>query len=87
MKQKNSLLEPATKGDILFLENKINDLEQRVDDKAQQYRDQILTSNDKLAKTLEAIREDLEIGNFQTEEKIGNHEKRIKHLEKISQTA
>lgn len=59
----------------------------KVDENARNYRDQILTSNDKLAKQLETIREDLEIGNFQTEEKIKNHEERIKRLEKIQPTA
>lgn len=60
---------------------KLDNLERKIDDKAQQYRDQILTSNDKLAKTLETMREDLEIGNFQTREKLEDHEKRINILE------
>lgn len=60
---------------------KFDNLERRVDEKAQQYRDQILTSNDKLAKTLETMREEITIGNFQTSEKLEDHEKRIKHLE------
>lgn len=60
---------------------KLDNLEIRVDEKARQYRDDILISNDKLAKTLETMREDLEIGDFQTREKLENHEKRIKILE------
>ena len=60
---------------------KRDNLERKIDEKAQQYRDQILTSNDKLAKTLETMREDLEIGNFQTREKLEDHEKRINILE------
>ena len=91
MKRKNPLSENATKGDLLILkndlENRLNDLEQKLDGKAKQYRDQILTSNDKLAKTLETMREELEIGNFQTRERVEDHEKRIKHLEKAQQTA
>lgn len=86
MKRKNPLSENATKGDILKLEFKLTDLEQRIDNKAQGYRDQVLTSNDKLAKTLETIREDLEIGNFQMKREINNHDKRIKNIEKIQQT-
>ncbi len=90
MKRKNQLSENATKRDLLILkselEDKLGELEQRVDEKAKQYRDQILTSNDKLAKTLETIREDLEIGNFQTKERVDDHEKRIKNLEKAQQT-
>jgi len=59
----------------------------KVDENAQKYRDQVLTSNDKLAKTLETMREELEIGNFQTRRMVDNHEKRIKRLEKIQQAA
>lgn len=91
MKRKNPLSENATKGDLLLLkndlENKLNDLEQKIDRKAQGYRDEILTSDEKLARQLETIGEELEIGNFQTEEKIKDHEKRISHMEKIQQTA
>ncbi len=88
MKQKNGNSELVTKGFLKSeLEYKLGELEQRVDDRAKQYRDQILTSNDKLAKTLETIREDIEIGNFQTGEKITDHEERIKILEKAQQTA
>lgn len=60
---------------------KLEDLELRVDKKAQQYRDQVLTSNDKLAKTLETMREENTIDNFQRDEKIEGHETRIKVLE------
>lgn len=60
---------------------KLENLEREIDEKAKQYRDQILTSNDKLAKRLETIWEELEIGNFQMKDKIKNHEKRIKILE------
>lgn len=60
---------------------KLEHLERGVDEKAQQYRDQLLTSNDKLAKTLETMREEITIGNFQTREKLEDHEKRIKVLE------
>ncbi|OGH24527.1 MAG: hypothetical protein A3B47_03975 [Candidatus Levybacteria bacterium RIFCSPLOWO2_01_FULL_39_24] len=65
----------------------ISESEQRTDENAQKYRDQILTSNDKLAKTLETMREELEIGNFQMKRRIDKHEERIKNLEKVPQTA
>ncbi len=91
MKRKNPMLENATKGDLLILksdlESKLNDLEQRVDDKARGYRDEILTSNDKLSRTLETIREDIEIGNFQVKKQIKSHEERITHLEKVQASA
>ena len=88
MKRKNGNSELVTKGFLKSeLEYKLGELEQRVDDRAKQYRDQILTSNDKLAKTLETMREDLEIGSFQMKRKVDNHEERIKHLEKVQQTA
>lgn len=60
---------------------KLENLERKIDEKAREYRDQILTSNDKLAKTLETMREELEINNFQMRDKIENHEKRIEVLE------
>ncbi len=102
MKQKISVSKPATKKDITLLGNELKVLEStlradiklnrgeilvQVDENAQRYRDQILTSNDKLAKTLETIREELEIGSFQVRKQINNHEERIKNLEKIPQTA
>ena len=88
MKRKDGNSELVTKGFLKSeLEFKLGGLEQRVDDRAKQYRDQILTSNDKLAKTLETTREELEIGNFQMRRQVENHEKRIENLEKIQQTA
>src|SRR3989344_907705 len=60
----------------------ISESEQRTDENAQKYRDQILTSNDKLAKTLETMREELEIGNFQMKRRIDKHEERIKTSKK-----
>ena len=60
---------------------KFKDLENRVDDKARQYRYQVLTSNDKLAKTLDEMLEEIAIGNYQIREKLEDHEKRIKVLE------
>lgn len=89
------VLEQSLREDMRVLENSLRteiklsaeEILTKVDENAQGYRDQILTSNDKLAKQLETIREDLEIGNFQTEEKIKDHEKRIKNLEKIQPVA
>ena len=60
---------------------KLESLERKIDEKARQYRDQILTSNDKLAKTLETMREESEIVNFQLKSKVKDHEDRIKVLE------
>jgi len=48
------------------LDLKLGDLERKVDEKARQYRDDVLTSNDKLAKKLETMQEELKLGNFQT---------------------
>ncbi len=62
-KRKDDNSELVTKGFLKSeLEYKLGELEQRVDDRAKQYRDQILTSNDKLAKTLETMREENTIG-------------------------
>lgn len=82
---KEELNKFATKEGLKNLEAnmdiKLETLERKVDEKAQQYRDEVLTSNDKIAKTLETMREEITIGNFQTSEKLEDHEKRIKHLE------
>ena len=83
----SALKKYATKEDLkLELKFSADEILEKVDENARTYRDQILTSNDKLAKTLETIREDLEIGSFQTRERVEDHEKRIKNLEKVQQT-
>ena len=91
MKQKNPLSENTTKGDLLILKNeletKLNDLEYKLDGNAQKYRDQVLTSNDKLAKQLETMREENTIGFNQLNNKLNNHETRIKKIERIQQAA
>ncbi len=84
MKRNSAASELVTKS---FLRSELDDLKKEIDEKAQGYRDEVLTSNDKLAKTLETIREDIEIGNFQMKRKVDNHEARIKRLEKIPQAA
>lgn len=60
---------------------KLKNLETRTDEKARQYRNEVLTSNDKLAKTLEDMRDEITIGDFQTKEKLRDNEGRIKILE------
>jgi len=60
---------------------KLGGLETRIDERAREYRDQILTSNDKLMKELGEQRQEREIGNFQTKEKLRDHEERLKVLE------
>lgn len=66
---------------------KLDALEKRVDDNAQKCRDQVLTSNDKLAKQLETMREENAIGFNQLNKQLGNHAKRIQGIERIQQTA
>ena len=63
------------------LDFKLGELERKVDEKAIRYRDQVLTSNDKLAKQLETMRQESVVGDFQRDEKLDNHENRIKVLE------
>jgi hypothetical protein len=49
-----------------------------------------MTTMDSFAKDIESNREDRDLAVHQTEElkkQVGNHEVRIKHLEKIQQTA
>lgn len=56
---------------------KLENLERRIDEKAQEYKDEVLMSNDRLAKTLETIREEMGIGFYHNKQKLDNHEKRI----------
>lgn len=63
------------------MEFKLENLERQVDEKAQQYRDEVLTSNDKLAKKLETMQQELELGNLQMRRQLENHEQRITSLE------
>ncbi|MBU3978272.1 hypothetical protein KJ980_07450 [Patescibacteria group bacterium] len=88
---KKALANHPTKDDLIRTLNKcsmkfdLKDTEIRLDEKARQYRDEILTKMDQIVGELAQIREDRlfekhEKREFQ--EQIGNHEKRIKKLEK-----
>ena len=66
---------------------KLDQMEKRIDYNAQKYRDQILTKLDGVSKELEQTREDRIVGENQTKEKLGNHEKRIRKLEQFQQIA
>lgn len=87
MKQKNKSEELVTKG---FLRSELDELKKEIDENAQGYRDEILTSNDKLMKKLETMQDENTIGSGQTSglrDDVEDHEKRIKHLEKIQTSA
>lgn len=78
----------STKKDLSTLEIRIDlkfdKFARKIDDNAQKYRDQILTSNDKLVKELQEMREENIIGTHQTVElrnRVETHEKRIGKLE------
>lgn len=76
----------ATKGDLKTeIRLSADEILTKVDENAQKYRDQILTSNDKLAKQLETMREELGLENLQMKREVEDHEKRITNLEKIPQ--
>ena len=96
MKQKSDYSQVVTKAyldktlDQRFLLNdakfdlKLENLERKIDEKAQKYRDEVLTSNDKIIKELEVMREENIIGFNQIARlgrQVSNHEKRIKILE------
>lgn len=98
MKQKNRSDEIATKKDLKALENslrteiKLNTEEVlvKVDENARKYRDEILVKMDGVMGELQAMREDNTVGTYQTSqlrEEVDNHEKRIKHLEKLQPVA
>jgi len=88
---KKALANHPTKDDLIRTLNNysmkfdLKDTEIRLDEKARQYRDEILTKMDQIVGELAQIREDRlfekhEKREFQ--EQIGDHEKRIKKLEK-----
>ena len=60
---------------------KLENFERKLDEKAQQYRDEVLTSNDKLAKRLETMQQELGLGNLQIKRQLEDHEERIAILE------
>lgn len=69
-----------------FLELKLDALEQKIDEKAKKYRDDVLNKLDEAMGEFGAIREENTIGAYQTSElrkEVDDHEKRIKHIEKI----
>ncbi len=71
------LFEPATKGDLLQLEEKL-------EDKITGFKDDIMTRLDDISGQLETMRQENTIGSYQThnlEEKVDDHEKRLKKLE------
>lgn len=87
MKKNSVASELVTKS---FLRSELDDLKKEIDEKAQGYRDQILTKLDGVMGELQTIREDNVIGTHQTSqlrEEVDNHEKRIRNLEKVQQTA
>lgn len=98
MKHKNPLAENATKGDLLILRselrNEMRDLKEEIvgeiDEKNEKYKDEVLTKLDDISGQLENLQEDKDLSIHQTEElrqEVDNHERRIKRLEKIQQTA
>ena len=82
---KDDLKNFATKDDLsdfkieIFAE--ISKAELKTLDREQAYHSDVMTQFDKIMKKLETMREESEIDNFQRDEKIENHEKRIKRLE------
>lgn len=83
MQRKNNSSQLVTK-DYLKKELEV------VDENARKYRDQILAKLDETMGELGAMREENVIGSHQTSQlrsDVDNHEKRIKHLEKIQPTA
>lgn len=65
-----------------------SELKAEIGEEMKQYKDEILTKMDEVVGKLDAIREDNEIGSYQTRElreQVDNHEKRLTKLEKPSQ--
>lgn len=88
MKRKNPLAENATKGDLLILKRELKEeVVGEIDEKNEKYKDEVMTKLDDISGQLENLREDKDLSIHQTsqlQEQVDGHEKRIKHLEKIS---
>lgn len=96
MKRKNPLSENATKGDLLSLKGELKGemqelkeeiVEMREDHK--QYKDEVLAKLDDISGQLEDLREDKLLSVHQASrlgERVDNHEKRIKSIEKLQHT-
>jgi len=82
---KNDLKNFATKNEFfdfkidIFAE--INRAELKAIDREKNYHSDVMTQFDKIMKKLETMRQENEIDNFRRDEKIENHENRIKILE------
>lgn len=98
MKQKTKAEEPATKKDLQGVEEKLRfeiktsayEILVKVDENAKKYRDQILTKLDGVMGELETMRQENTIGTYQIsnlQATVDNHDKIVKHLEKIQQAA
>ena len=89
MRQKNNVLEPATKNDLNLLENSLKGEINIMRREHKQYKDEVMTKLDDISGQLEDLQEDKVLAIHQTEElreQVNGHEKRIKHLEKTQQT-
>ena len=82
---KKELRRFATKDDLsnfkLDVLAEINRSELKTIDREQDYHSEVMTQFDKIMKKLETMRQEDTIDDFQRDEKIENHEKRIKILE------
>jgi len=82
---KNDLKNFATKNDFfnfkLEIFEEISKAELKAIDREQNYHSNVMTQFDKIVKKLDEMRQENEIDNFRRDEKIENHETRIKALE------
>ena len=89
MRQKNNVLEPATKNDLNLLENSLKGEINITRREHKQYKDEVMTKLDDISGQLENLQEDKDLSIHQTEElreQVNGHEGRIKRLEKTQQT-
>ena len=89
MKRKNPLSENATRGDLLILKSDIvGEIDvklEKIREEHREYKDEVMTKLDDISGQLEDLQQDKTLSIHQTEElgdKVDNHEKRIKLLEK-----
>lgn len=79
-------VEKSLRSEILRVEEKVENVDEKLDMKF----DDVLTKLDGIAKGLDDLRTDNEVGAHHTRElrvQVDNHEKRIKHLESPTSTA
>jgi hypothetical protein len=90
MKKANYVTEDYLDGKLSALKQELKEEIVEMREEHKQYKDEVLTKLDDISGQLENLNEDKTLAIHQTSqlnEKVDNHESRIKRLEKIQQAA